>query len=383
MSRASVFALGMRGSTAALALIFAASNPTEAQLRLTADALAGQTLIYSDVTGPSVTTGDQLSPLFTDPGTVRTMECAVAWGVRTRADEIAGQLVAGRFVAVTSNPGSQLDAQVQRRVITLLTATRRERDATDEMAGILSAGQQPVAARAARRLVEDSRGLFNVVQAVDPLRPGPMSATRLHRAVGAYNTFVDVSSDAFLAQQPDELIALHAVLNSLVIASLENEGRVTSRTDVDERGLGCAALQPLVVTVIPPPVEQALVICVMLDRNFREVNALYRPATRDTMVLSSGQRLAFAEVYPDADRLTLTEWLVNRDAISIGGTQYIPFGLSRTVRPGELAYQGQAEGVDYFAQAGERSPATVVYFPVARSCEVQPYRAAETVRPRG
>jgi hypothetical protein len=358
---------------AALALLFAVAGPA-----------AGQVMAFTDVTGPVVTTGDQVAPLFMDPGPVRALDCPVAWGIRTTADVVAVDLMRGRLVPVALRPGTQLDPQAQQRVISLLTATRRDRGPAAEMIAILSQGQRPEAIRAARRLVDESRGLFNVVQALDPLRPDPAGATRLDRAVAAYNGFVDASSTGFLAGQPDELIALHAVLNSLVIASLEHEGRPADPRIVDERGLACAVLrEDPVVPPPPPPIEQAMLICIMLDRDFREVNALFRPATGDTMVIVDGQRLPLSQVYPDADRFTLAEWLIRRDSVTIGVTPYIPFGLSRTVRPGELARVGQVDGVDFYVQPGESTPPAVVYFPVARGCEVQPYRAAETVRPRG
>jgi hypothetical protein len=225
---------------------------------------------------------------------------------------------------------------------------------------------------------------------IDPLRPGAEGATRLSRAVGAYNSFIDASSASFLSSPPEELSALHAVLNALVIASHEHENRLANPGVVDENGQACADRIETVVTPTPatdvvvlPPVERAIEVCLYIDREFRIVPALYRPELRDTLALAAGERRPFSEVYADANRFAQPEWLVVGDAVTVEAQQYFRFGVARSIQPGELHYRGQADGVDYFTLDGERNPPSVVYFPVASECAVQPYRAAETIRVRG
>jgi hypothetical protein len=345
----------------------------------------GEAFLLTDVTGPAITTGDQVAAMFAEPGPIRTMDCPVAWGVRTAADAAFGQMGAGQLRAAVYRDRAEIGAAAQRTVLGMLTAEPRDRTAADAMLAALTPAHNRQAMRAARRLIAESHGLFNVVQRIDPLRPGAVGPTRLSKAVGAYNSFVDASSPAFLAQPPEELAALHAVLNQLVIASLENEGRVADPRVVDERGLACALLVERVPDLPPPPtpVERAIEICVLLDRDFRFVTALLRPETGDTLVLVGGERRPFAEVYPEAARIPQPGWLLVGDPVTIGGVEYTRFGIPRIVRPGELTFAGQVDGVDYFVMPGERTPHSVVYFAIAPACEVQPYRRTETIRVRG
>src|SRR5690606_1029573 len=153
---------------------------------------------------------------------------------------------------------------------------------------------------AAQRLVRESSNLLTVLLRVDPRNPGEEAATRLSNAVGAYNAFVDASSAEFLVDPPAEMTALHAVLNQLVIATLENEGRPADVTVVDDEGLACAVPFTPAPPPPPPPLEQAIQMCVWTDGEFRNIAAVRRPELGDTVAIVNGNRLPLLEVYPTA-----------------------------------------------------------------------------------
>ncbi|CAN5715726.1 hypothetical protein BH23GEM6_BH23GEM6_24540 [soil metagenome] len=340
------------------------------------------TFITDQAVGPAITTGDQLAGMFADPGPVRSMYCPVAWGIRTSADASFVQLQSAQLRPALF-PGATITSRAQQNVLALLTAGPRDAAPVNALTSALAPAHNRQAERAARRLAIESRGLFTVLQQIDPLRPGAVGATRLSRTIGAYNSFVDASSTAFLAQPPEELTAIHAVLNSLVIASLEHADRPANVGVVDDRGLACALPAAPPVAAVVPPVERAIEICLYIDRNFQIVTGLVRPTEGDTLVLVGGERRPFSEVYANANRFAQPAWLTVGDQVTIGTSQYNRFGVSRSVRPGELQHAGQIDGVDYFVMQGERGAPAVVYFPVAPDCEVQPYRAVTTIRVRG
>jgi hypothetical protein len=364
----------LRGSLAALALVFAAA-PAAGQAFGPEQAIQ-----LTDVTGPAITTGDQVAGFFADPGPIRTMECPVAWGVRTAADAVFFQLDGGELRPVVGVGAEEMPVVTDRNVLRLLTADPRDRAAADAVVAGLARGNNRQAERAARRLVGEAHGLFNTLRRIDPLRPGVVAPTRLSRSVGAFNAFIDASDPAFLAQPSEEFIALHTVFNSLVIASIEHAGRPAEPDVVDARGLACAML----VERPEPPAEQAIEFCVLLDRDFRDVIGLVRPGVGDTMVIVDGVRRPFAEAYPEADRMPVPDWLVNQEPVTIGGVRYTQFGRARPVRPGELTFAGQAAGAEFFVPHGERAPVPpVIYFPIAPNCVVQPYQPVEAIRVRG
>ena len=234
----------------------------------------------SDVTGPSVTSGDQLAPLFAEPGTVRSMACPVAWGVRTASDRVQVILTSGELRPSSTAVGGEIPTSAQRAVLTLLL--RNEDDRSPEAVYAALTNGNSGAERQARRLVAEASGLLTVMNTLDPLRPGRAAPSQLARVTGAYNSFVDASGDAFISNPPAELLALHAVLDELVEASIQNEGRPANVADVDASGLACAGAAvapPPVTTVVvaPPPADQPFEMCVLVNGDFRIVAGLRTP----------------------------------------------------------------------------------------------------------
>ncbi len=336
----------------------------------------------SDVTGPAVTSGDQLAAMFTEPGTVLSMFCPVAWGVRSSANTVQTRLTSANLQSALPVGSQSIGSTAQLVVLNLMTT--RNRDAAGPVLGALVYNNDTRSAqRNARRLTDELSGLFLVVDEMDPLEPGAVAPTRLGRAVGAYNAFIGVSSEAFLLSPPQALAAIHSVLNQMVIASLENEGRAADPNVVDAAGLACAVIAPPAPAPPPPPVEQAISMCVLVETEFRNVAALRRPEQGDTVVIVGGDRRLIAEVYPNVHGVNSPPWVPLGEPVTIGTTQYQPFGVSMIVAPGAAVRHGTIQGFDYFAAPGAAAAPTEIYFPVGPNCEVQPYRSVETIRVRG
>lgn len=332
----------------------------------------------SDVTGPAVTSGDQVAGLF-EPGTVPSMVCPVAWGVRTASVRVEDELRQGTLRAALAE--LEVAPVVQERVADLLIGGAEAEVAADEIAAALTASgnDSREARRAARRLVRRLDGLLSSTQQINPERPGSEAAVRLSGAVSAYNELVDESRADFLAAPPPEFVAVHAALNQLVLAALENQGRATDLTARDAEGAACAAPLPL-VPVIAPPLERAMEICVLSASEFRTVAAVFRPETGDTLVIVAGERRPFSEVYPAdlyaGDRV----WFIEGAPITIAGTEYERYGLSIAARPEELFRVAEYDGVEVFARRGESNQPETLYVPAGPSCEVQPYRTSAAIR---
>jgi hypothetical protein len=380
INRSSAASLLTRTAVLTTTLVVAGAVVAEAQRPIAGFPRSDQT----DVTGPAVTSGDQMAAMFTEPGTIRSMFCPVAWGVRTATQTVQQRLAGATLQPALLVGGTEIGSTAQLRVLSVMSTPGGDREAADHIVNALVQGNNPGARRAARRLVDEVRGLFPVVERMDPLRPGEAGPTRLTRAVAAYNGFIDASAESFLRSPAQEMTAIHSVLNHLVIASLENEGREARADVVDQAGLACAMLFPPVPAAPPPPVEQAIEMCVMVDGEFRNIAMLRRPDTGETMVLVNGERQPLAAVYPTATVVPSPEWVSRGEAITIGTTNYQPFGVTRAASPGELSRRGQVQGHDYFTAPNESitSP-TVVYFLAGPECVVQPYRSAETIRVRG
>jgi hypothetical protein len=353
----------------ALAMVFGYSGALEAQRKISGFARSDQ----SDVSGVIVTTGDQISPMFAEPGSVRGMTCPVAWGVRTAATHSHHLLLNGGMDG-TLFPQRQIDPAARQRVLGVLTSDGYGADASALLA-VLAPQQNRRAAAAARALVHELRGLFLEVERIDPAHPGVAGATRLARSVSAYNAYIEASGAEFLAAPPPELYAIHSALHAMVSASIEHEGRVADLTSVDANGLVCAP--PFVPA---PPVETPLQVCVVTDRGIRYVTAVARPETGEHLALVGGERVPFAEAYPAP---VAANWLTLREPVRIGAIEYRQFGLSRKVHPDEVGFAGEAGGVDYYVTGDEPAQPTVIYFPVGAECEMQPYRSVETIRVRG
>jgi hypothetical protein len=67
---------------------------------------------------------------------------------------------------------------------------------------------------------------------------------------------------------------------------------------------------------------------------------------------------------------------IDWDMLVIGGYQYAPFGLARTIAPSELTLASWYESVPFFRAAGETAilPDVFYFLADAMTCQFQPYQ---------
>lgn len=129
-----------------------------------------------------------------------------------------------------------------------------------------------------------------------------------------------------------------------------------------------------------PPVERQIQICVVDAGSLRNVEAVFRPATGDTLV---GGR-PFAVVHPTVAPAyaTGTAWFIEQDSLAFEGGTWVKFGVTREIGPEVLQRIGEVAGTPLFAEAGREAPFEVLYVPVRPGCEFQPYQPRIAIRPR-
>lgn len=111
----------------------------------------------------------------------------------------------------------------------------------------------------------------------------------------------------------------------------------------------------------PPPAEEAVMICVVdpATGELTMVDAIYLPATRDTVAVVDGERVAFEAAYPENPPLYVAdaEWLqAGRPlSVTVAGrtTEWVTFGGARVIDPDELALLGMVNGTPVYADADE------------------------------
>lgn len=137
-----------------------------------------------------------------------------------------------------------------------------------------------------------------------------------------------------------------------------------------------------VVPVAPPAVER-IQLCVLVDALPQYVEAVYRPASGDTVVMSSaGIERPLRAVYPAPSSSAAGQtWFVANEDIYIEGRPFVRFGIARTIAPGTLARTGDYQGVPTFRDREDTAaPPKVVYVPIGDGCLFQPYEQGEWVR---
>ena len=138
---------------------------------------------------------------------------------------------------------------------------------------------------------------------------------------------------------------------------------------------------PPVQAAPPPPAEQAIRVCVIEGGQLREVEAMFNPATGDTMV--AGRR--FSEAYPATTGYAGTaDFFVQDQPVRFRNREYVRYGLPRIVTVTDVTPVGDFQGVQVFAEptANAQNP-DVIYLPVRPGCEFQPYQRRTAVRARG
>jgi hypothetical protein len=338
----------------------------------------------SDVTVPAVG-----SLLLFETGTVKTFTCTVAWGVRTAADSVAAGLVGDNlWVAAAGRSHKVTRPAVGQNLLTILGA----RENTEALARTYRATFGPELANTseAKDLMQHLRGLLGHARGMDPAEPGWRAATQLAAAVAAYDALLDRAPDAFVANPPDEFLAIHSVLSRLVIAAMENEER--EATEASERGaygLACAPEpKPAPVRrIVQAPVERPVEMCVLVGSEFRNVSAIQDPTTGELYTMVQGERRPFQEVYPDRGPFAREAgWFTRGEPVQYRGVTFVAWGAPQRTT-GEFERIGQFGGVDLFAADPEMfsdadlpSAEAVLFVPVSQGCVVQEYRMERQVR---
>lgn len=137
----------------------------------------------------------------------------------------------------------------------------------------------------------------------------------------------------------------------------------------------------------PPPEvrEEPMRLCVVENGELREVDALFRTASGDTVVLEQGIRIPLSEAHPAvAPAYASSEaWLMNDQPISLQNREYLRFGVPRAISPTQLVRAGEYQEVPLFVETGSDEPYPVVYVPLGPGCRFQPYQLREQIRVKG
>lgn len=143
-------------------------------------------------------------------------------------------------------------------------------------------------------------------------------------------------------------------------------------------------MPPPMAPPAPPaqPAMRELSVCVVQGTRLTEVRAMMNPATGDTMI----DNRPFAAAHPASSPTYASgaTWYVNDDVVTLGGQEYVRFGVARVVTPpSQLTSVGEFQGTPLFAQTGAAAPQDVLYVPLRPGCEFQPYQLREQIRVRG
>jgi hypothetical protein len=128
----------------------------------------------------------------------------------------------------------------------------------------------------------------------------------------------------------------------------------------------------------PPPAPpetrlsaRDLQVCVLENGALRHVRVDYDTRTSDTTF--NGR--PFSEAYPETTGYAAdASWFITNEPVPLNGRRYVKYGYPRVLGVTEITRVGEHQGVPVFAGAGATSATEVVYLPVRRGCEFQPYQ---------
>jgi hypothetical protein len=66
-------------------------------------------------------------------------------------------------------------------------------------------------------------------------------------------------------------------------------------------------------------------------------------------------------------------WYLDNEVIQVKGNRYVKYGLPRVLAPGEVELAGNYRNTDVYAEAGTKGIPSILYIPVRKGCEFQPY----------
>lgn len=116
--------------------------------------------------------------------------------------------------------------------------------------------------------------------------------------------------------------------------------------------------------------------CLIENGVLKTVDSDYDPATGIYSLTINGAKKSFDEIYPPAGReyAASATWYKNNDTISLNGQRYIKYGLPRVLGTNEIEKAWTYKNIGVYVEAGYKSTTEVIYIPVRRGCEFQPYQ---------
>ncbi|MCE3283190.1 MAG: hypothetical protein K0Q66_1927 [Chitinophagaceae bacterium] len=116
--------------------------------------------------------------------------------------------------------------------------------------------------------------------------------------------------------------------------------------------------------------------CVLEKGALKDVQLQYNQGTGEKTIVVNNVKKPFDSVYTEMGKPYAANeaWYINGDAIKVKGSHYRKYGLPRILGITEINRAGDFKGTDVFVEAGSTAPvAEVIYIPVRRGCEFQPY----------
>jgi hypothetical protein len=115
--------------------------------------------------------------------------------------------------------------------------------------------------------------------------------------------------------------------------------------------------------------------CVISNGVLKVIEVDYDPATGNKTVMVNNVKTPFEKAYDNKkDYAEGTTWFMNNEEVKLGAQTYVKYGLPRVLGVNEIQKSSTYQGVNVYVEAGFTGVAEVIYIPVRRGCEFQPYQ---------
>jgi hypothetical protein len=116
--------------------------------------------------------------------------------------------------------------------------------------------------------------------------------------------------------------------------------------------------------------------CVVANGELTTVQLDYNTGTGEKTIMVNGSRKKFDDLYPleGAGYAATRTWYLNNEKITYKGRPYAKYGLPRVLGVSEVKKTGTKDDVNIYADPAGDAIASVIYLPVRRGCEFQPYQ---------
>jgi hypothetical protein len=116
--------------------------------------------------------------------------------------------------------------------------------------------------------------------------------------------------------------------------------------------------------------------CVIENGVLKTIDTDYDPSTGNYYLMVSGTRKLFDDLYPSGskDYAATTAWYINSETIVVNGQKYMKYGLPRVLGIKEIEKAATYDNIGVYVETGTKGTAEVIYIPVRKGCEFQPYQ---------